>query len=163
MSEEFKNNEEKKNVQIQQKENHVQRNGNEGYGLNSYHPFWSLLNDCFSDEEPSNVRKSDIIEDEQGYKLEVEVPGVDKKNIRISLDKGYLSINARIVKNSNQDGGKRKYLHSERYEGSFTRSFYVGNDIKRQDIDASVNNGLLTVRIKKPVQQSDAEKYIEVK
>ena len=120
MSEEIKN--EKKNVQVQQKENQVERN-NEGFGLNGYHPFWSLFNDCFSDEEPSNVRKSDIIEDDQGYKLEIEVPGVDKKNIRISLDKGYLSVNAHIVKNKNQEGGKRKYLHSERYEGSFTRSF----------------------------------------
>ena len=122
-----------------------------------------MFNDCFSDEEPSNVRKSDIIEDDQGYKLEIEVPGVDKKNIRISLDKGYLSVNAHIVKNNNQEGGKRKYLHSERYEGSFTRSFYVGNDIKRSDIEATVNNGLLLVRIKKPAQQSDEQKYIEIK
>ena len=160
MSEEIKN--EKKNVQVQQKENQVERN-NEGFGLNGYHPFWSLFNDCFSDEEPSNVRKSDIIEDDQGYKLEIEVPGVDKKNIRISLDKGYLSINAHIVKNKNQEGGKRKYLHSERYEGSFTRSFYVGNDIKRSDIEATVNNGLLIVHIKKPAQQSDEQKYIEIK
>lgn len=161
MSEEMKN-AVKKDVQVQQKENQIQKE-RENFGLNSYHPFWSLFNDCFSDDEPSNVRKSDIIEDEQGYRLEVEVPGVDKKNIRISLDKGYLSINARIVKNNNQDGGKHKYLHSERYEGSFTRSFYVGNDIKHQDIDASVNNGLLVVRIKKPVQQNEADKYIEVK
>lgn len=160
MSEEIKN--EKKNVQVQQKENQVERN-NEGFGLNGYHPLWSLFNDCFSDEEPSNVRKSDIIEDDQGYKLEIEVPGVDKKNIRISLDKGYLSVNAHIVKNNNQEGGKRKYLHSERYEGSFTRSFYVGNDIKRSDIEATVNNGLLLVRIKKPAQQSDEQKYIEIK
>ena len=122
-----------------------------------------MFNDCFSEEEPSNVRKSDIIEDDQGYKLEIEVPGVDKKNIRISLDKGYLSINAHIVKNKNQEGGKRKYLHSERYEGSFTRSFYVGNDIKRSDIEATVNNGLLLVHIKKPAQQSDEQKYIEIK
>ena len=160
MSEEIKN--EKKNVQVQQKENQVERN-NEGFGLNGYHPLWSLFNDCFSDEEPSNVRKSDIIEDDQGYKLEIEVPGVDKKNIRISLDKGYLSINAHIVKNNNQEGGKRKYLHSERYEGSFTRSFYVGNNIKRSDIEATVNNGLLLVHIKKPAQQSDEQKYIEIK
>lgn len=159
MSEEMKN---EKNVQVQQKENREQRH-NEGFSLNSYHPFWSLLNDCFGDDEPSNVRKSDIIEDEHGYKLEIEVPGVDKKNIRISLDKGYLSVSVRIRKNTNQEDGKRKYLHSERYEGSFSRSFYVGNDIKREDIDASVNNGLLIVNIKKPVRQSDDQKYIEVK
>ena len=79
------------------------------------------------------------------------------------MDKGYLSINAHIVKNNNQEGGKRKYLHSERYEGSFTRSFYVGNDIKRSDIEATVNNGLLLVHIKKPAQQSDEQKYIEIK
>ena len=151
------------NVEEGKKNFNNERKG-EGYRMeNYYHPFWSLFNDCFSDEEPSNVRKSDIIEDDQGYKLEIEVPGVDKKNIRLSLDKGYLSVNAHIVKNNNQEGGKRKYLHSERYEGSFTRSFYVGNDIKRSDIEATVNNGLLLVRIKKPAQQSEEQKYIEIK
>lgn len=128
---------------------------------NYYHPFWSLLNDCFGDDNASEVMKTDISEGQDGYHLEVEVPGVDKKDIRLSLDKGYLTISAKV--NKNQHNGHGKYLRSERVSGSFSRSFYIGNNVKKDDISASCNNGVLDVMIKKPEEAKQEEKFIEIK
>lgn len=133
-----------------------------GYHMeNYYHPFWSLLNDCFGDDNVSEVMKTDISENENGYRLEVEVPGVDKKDIRLSLDKGYLTISAKINKKEHEGHGK--YLRSERVSGSFSRSFYLGNGVKKEDVGASCENGILTVSINKPQEVKQEDKFIEVK
>lgn len=144
------------------KKNFKNERKGEGYRMeNYYHPFWSLFNDCFGDDSTSEVMKTDISENESGYQLEVEVPGVDKKDIRLSLDKGYLTIACKINKKDNQGHGK--YLRSERVSGSFSRSFYIGNSVKKEDVAASCNNGVLTVTIQKPQELKHEEKFIEVK
>ena len=51
----------------------------------------------------------------------------------------------------------------ERYTGSFSRSFYVGNNVKKEDISAVCDNGILTIDIKKPVETKQEEKFIEIK
>ena len=128
---------------------------------NYYHPFWSLLNDCFGEDDASSVMKTDISENQEGYHLEVEVPGVDKKDVRLSLDKGYLTISAKINKHEKEEHGK--YLRSERISGSFSRSFYIGNNVKKDDVTASCENGVLNVTIKKPQELKQEEKFIEIK
>ena len=139
-----------------------ENNRREGYGVdNYYHPFWSLFNDYFSESEATDVMKTDISENDDGYELEVEVPGVDKKDIRLSLDKGYLSIAAKV--NKKERHGHVKNLRMERYTGSFSRSFYVGNNVKKEDISAACDNGILTIDIKKPVETKQEEKFIEIK
>lgn len=139
-----------------------ENNRREGYGVDSYyHPFWSLFNDYFSESEATDVMKTDISENDEGYELEVEVPGVDKKDIRLSLDKGYLSIAAKVNKKERHGHGKN--LRMERYTGSFSRSFYVGNNVKKEDISAACDNGILTIDIKKPVETKQEEKFIEIK
>ena len=153
--------EEKMNVQQNnnQKKNEERR---DDYRMqNYYHPFWSLFNDCFGSDDAQDVMKTDISEDDKGYRLEVEVPGVDKNDIRISLDRGYLTVSAKVNKHS--QNGHGKYLRSERYEGSFSRSFYVGDAVKREDVDATCDKGVLNVYIKKPEELKQEDKYIQVK
>lgn len=128
---------------------------------NFYHPIWSLFNDYFSDGDATDVMKTDILENESGYELDIEVPGVDKKDIRLVLDKGYLSVSAKSKKKEVQ--GRGKSLRTERYFGSFSRSFYVGNQVKKEDIGAACENGILTITIKKPVEVKQEEKLIEIK
>lgn len=149
------------NVEEGKKNFNNERKGENYHMENYYHPFWSLFNDCFGDDSTAEVMKTDISENENGYQLEVEVPGVDKKDIRLSLDKGYLTIAAKINKKDTQGHGK--YLRSERVSGSFSRSFYIGNNIKKEDVAASCNNGVLTVTIQKPQELKQEEKFIEVK
>lgn len=146
-------------MKIEERKNNEKEND---YPVNGYyHPFLSLFNDFFGGDETTDVMKTDITENEEGYQLEVEVPGVDKSNIRLSLDKGYLSISAKV--NKNESHGHGKTLRSERYYGSFSRSFYLGNSVKREDISASSNNGILVITIKKPVETKQEEKFIEIK
>ncbi len=149
---------ENKEMKVEEEKNERKEN----YHMdNYYHPFWSLLNDCFGGEDASSVMKTDISENQDGYHLEVEVPGVDKKNVRLSLDKGYLTIAATVNRHEKESHGK--YLRSERASGSFSRSFYIGNNVKKDDISASCENGILNVVIKKPQELKQEEKFIEIK
>lgn len=140
--------------------NNSNNNNRKNYGIEGLHPFWSFFNDCFSDDDNADVMKTDITDEGGDYKLEVEVPGVDKKDVKISLEKGYLSITARV--NSSEMQGHGKNVHRERYYGSFRRSFYVGNSIEKENISASMNNGILTVKVNKPKEKSDDEKFIQI-
>lgn len=154
-------NEMKKEINGEKKEvaiNQNQRKAN--YGMEGLHPFWSFFNDCFSDNDTADVMKTDITDEGGDYRLEVEVPGVDKKDVKISLDKGYLSITARV--NSSENQGHGKNIHRERYYGSFRRSFYVGNSIEKDNISASMNNGILVVKVNKPKEKADDEKFIQI-
>lgn len=140
----------------EKKENMVRNN----YGLDGLHPFWSFFNDCFGNDDSDDLMKTDITDEGGDYRLEVEVPGVDKKDVKISLDKGYLSITAKV--NSTENQGHGKSLHRERYYGSYRRSFYVGNSIEKDAITASMNNGILTVKVNKPKEKAEEEKYIQI-
>lgn len=143
-------------MKVEEKENEEER---KEYSLDRYaHPFWSLFNDYFGGEATTDVMKTDISATNDGYELEVEVPGVDKKDIRLSIDKGYLSISAKVERKETHG----KNLRVERYRGSFSRSFYVGDNIKKEDISASCNNGILTILIKKPAEVKQEEKFIEI-
>lgn len=152
-------NEMKKEVNGEKKEmvNNQRKNN---YGMEGLHPFWSFFNDCFSDNDTADVMKTDITDEGGDYKLEVEVPGVDKKDVKISLDKGYLSITARV--NSSETQGHGKSIHRERYYGSFRRSFYVGNSIEKENISASMENGILVVKVNKPKEKAEDEKFIQI-
>lgn len=89
-------------MKIEERKNTEKETNN--YPINGYyHPFLSLFNDFFGGDETTDVMKTDITETEEGYQLEVEVPGVDKNNIRLSLDKGYLSISAKVNKNEENE------------------------------------------------------------
>ena len=138
--------------------NHNNNQNNER--VNYYHPFWSLFNDCFSDEDTAEVMKTDIRDHGDCYKMEIEVPGVDKKDVKISLDKGYLSISAKSV--SSEDSTHGKTIHKERFYGSYRRSYYVGDGVTKEDITASMDNGILTVVVNKPKEKAEEEKYIQI-
>ena len=95
----------------------------------------------------SNLMKTDITEKENSFELLMDMPGVDKKDIAIDLNNGYLTISAsrKEVKNENE---KNHFIRKERYYGSVSRSFYVG-DIKEDDISAKLENGILNVSFPK--------------
>ena len=113
-------------------------------------PF-DLLNDIENLFKPmfydvdNTAMKTDILEDEKEYKLVVELAGFSKENISIDLKEGYLTIGAKMDGSKKEEG--KKYILRERCT-SLKRSFYVG-DIKREDIKAKYENGLLVVTIPK--------------
>ena len=131
---------------------------------NSFDLFDDLFDDGFFKEKKKNLMRTDIREKKDKYIIDIDLPGFEKENIKLSLNNGYLEIKAKVSKEENKDNEER-YVRRERFYGECSRSFYVGDDIKEEDIDASFNNGTLVINVpKKDEQEKKNEiKRIEIK
>ena len=93
----------------------------------------------------ARMMKTDLKEHEGGYELNVDLPGFKKEQIELHLQKGYLTITA--TKGLEEDGKDKKgrIVHQERYTGSMSRSFYLGEHVREEDVQAKFENGVLTL------------------
>ncbi len=105
----------------------------------------------------STVMKTDIKELDKAYQLDVELPGVKKENVTVELKDGALEIKVVSEVNNDEKDEKGKYLRRERFYGSCSRSFYVGEDVKEEDIKAKFDNGVLTITVPKVEAQAKVE------
>ncbi len=119
----------------------------------------------FGGSRTGELMKTDIEDRTDGYLLTMNMPGVKKEDVKAQLKDGYLTISA--VSNSSRDekDSSGRYIRRERYSGSCSRSFYVGEDITQEDIKARYENGTLQLLIpkkeeKKPLE--DEKKYIAI-
>ena len=103
--------------------------------------------------------RTNIKENENGYELEVEMPGYAKDQIKLALENGYLTISA--SKQSKEEDGKKHYVRKEISE-SCSRSYYVGDDVKQEDIKAKYDNGMLTVSVPKSQPKQLQSKFIDI-
>ena len=95
------------------------------------------------------------------YMLEIDVPGYDKEDIKIELQDGYLTVSAE--KNEEKEDKHAKYLKRERFTGMCSRSYYVGDNLKEEDIKANFKNGILTIEFPKEVEKKvEEKKYIPI-
>ena len=119
--------------------------------------------DFFKGKEKNSLMKTDIRENDDSFILDIDLPGYDKGDIKIDVTDGYLTIHAKTTKEKN-DKEKHHYVRRERFVGEATRSFYVGDDIKENEIKASFRNGILNLEIpKKNEEEKESEKhYIEI-
>ena len=107
--------------------------------------------------------KTDIKEKDDMYLLDIDLPGFEKENIKAELNDGYLTISA--TRNTSEDKSDEEsgYVYRERSCGSCSRSFYVGNSVKEEDIKAAYNNGTLSLTFPKEApQQIEEKKYIAI-
>lgn len=112
-----------------------------------------------------NLMKTDIKEMEDGYELEMDLPGFTKDEVSASVENGYLTITAaKGVDKDEQEKETHKYIRRERYAGACQRSFYVGEDVTEADIKGEFKHGILKLHIpKKEVQPAVEErKYISI-
>ena len=86
------------------------------------------------------------------------MPGYDKENIDIEMDHGYLRITAKTNKSIDESDEEERYVHKERYFGECSRSFYVGENIKEEDIKATFKNGILSLTVPKEQPKKLEEK-----
>ena len=109
-----------------------------------------------------NLMKTDIREDDKSYLLEVDLPGYSKDDIKIDITDGYLTINAKVEKDDKDES--KTYVRRERFTGEVSRSFYVGDDIKEDEVKASFKNGILTLEVPKLSLEDKKKdkKYIEI-
>ncbi len=120
--------------------------------------------DFFNNRKERNLMKTDIVEKKDKYVLNMDLPGFEKENINISLNKGYLTVSAKSEK-ENIESNEDKYIRQERSYGETSRSFYLGEDIKEEDINAEFKNGILTINIpKKEIEDNSGKpKQINIK
>ena len=129
---------------------------------NEFDLFDEMFNDPFFTRGESKLMKTDIKEKKGHYELEVDLPGYEKENIKIELSDGYLTVHASMNKTVD-DEKDSKYVHKERYVGSSSRSFYIGDGVKEEDIKASFKNGTLKLTLPKKEQEKlDEKKYIDI-
>lgn len=106
--------------------------------------------------------KTDIKETETGYELDVEIPGYTKDQIKVSLENGYLVINCKKEQKENDEGKKNGHYLRREISESCRRSYYVGNEISREQIKAKYDNGMLRLTVPKEAPKSEEEKSIVI-
>ena len=114
--------------------------------------------DPFFVSRDSKLMKTDIKEKGDKYIIDIDLPGYDKENIDLEIEDGYLKVTAKIDKNVDESDEDEKYIHKERFYGECSRSFYIGKNIKEEDIKASFKKGILTLTIPKEEQKKLEEK-----
>ncbi|MBQ3841502.1 MAG: Hsp20/alpha crystallin family protein [Ruminiclostridium sp.] len=100
-------------------------------------------------QQTASIMKTDVREHEHGYELDVDLPGIKKEDVKVKLDDGYLTITATSAQNNDEKDKKGNYIRRERFSGSYSRSFYVGDEVKETDIKAKYDNGVLQLSIPK--------------
>ena len=83
-----------------------------------------------------NMMKTDVRETDNSYELDIDLPGFKKDEIKVELDNGYLSISAAKGLDKDEEKKDGKYIRRERYAGAMNRTFYVGDNLTQQDIQA---------------------------
>ncbi len=92
-----------------------------------------------------HLLKTDVKEKEGKYELEMELPGFKKEDIKLQLENGYLNVSASRGLNKDEKDKEGNYIRRERYSGSCSRSFYIGENVEQKDIKAKFENGVLTL------------------
>ena len=107
------------------------------------------------------IMKTDVREHETGYEIAVDLPGFKKDEIKLELKDGYLTVSAaKGLEKNEKDKKTGKYIRRERYSGSMSRSYFVGEDMKQEDIKAKFEDGVLNICLpKKELQQKVEENH----
>ena len=99
-----------------------------------------------------NLMKTDVRETEDSYELDIDLPGFKKEDVNVELKDGYLTISAAKSLNKDEGGKDGKYIRQERYAGSMSRSFYIGEAVRPEDVKGKFENGILQLSIPKNEQ-----------
>lgn len=97
----------------------------------------------------SQMMKTDVQEKDGNFIIDMELPGYTKEDIQAELKDGYLTISANHNESKEEKDGNGNYIRKERYMGSCKRSFYVGDNVKQEDIRAAFKDGILRLAVPK--------------
>lgn len=105
----------------------------------------------------AGMMSTDVRETDKGYMVDIDMPGFKKDDISLDLQNGYLTVSAHRNSSHEDKDDNGRWLRRERYAGSCSRSFYVGEDVKDSDIHASYKDGTLCLETPKPEAQQQVE------
>ncbi len=146
------------------------RNRNNECGVVRYEDPFDFMDRMFGDffqdfGAPLSAQglRTDVIDQGDSYRLEADLPGFNKEEIKVDLKDGMLTINAEHHTDNEDKNKDHHYVRRERSSMSYSRSFRV-EGVEPEDILAQYRNGVLSVTIpkKEPVHENEEEKHIEV-
>lgn len=110
-----------------------------------------------------NMMKTDVKETDDGYEVDIDLPGFKKDEIQLELNNGYLTISTQKALEKDEKNKKGRMLRQERYAGMMQRSFYVGEHITEEDVKASYESGVLHLVLpKKDAPRVPEKKTIQI-
>lgn len=119
--------------------------------------FWGKRNPLYG-KNAARVMKTDVRENDNSYDIDIDLPGFKKDEIAVQLKDGYLNIAAaKKLDKDEKDKKSGKLIRQERYAGSLVRSFYVGDELKQDDIHAKYENGVLSITVPKKEAQKKVD------
>lgn len=127
------------------------------FGENLFDDFFSdpfgMMNvhghDPLYGKHAKNLMKTDVRETENSYELDVDLPGFKKDEVSVDLKDGYLTISAAKGVDKDEQDKAGKYIRQERYAGACSRSFFVGEAVKPEEVSAKYEDGILKLSVPK--------------
>ena len=126
------------------------------FGENLFDEFWGLpahelanIDKRLYGKNASHMMKTDVHETETDYEMEMDLPGFKKDQISVKLEDGYMTISAAKGHDNEKKDRHGKIIRQERYSGAMQRSFYVGDAVKKEDVKAKFEDGVLKLCIPK--------------
>ncbi|MDD6326956.1 MAG: Hsp20/alpha crystallin family protein [Eubacteriales bacterium] len=111
-----------------------------------------------------SAMRTDIKEKEDGYDISMNLPGFKKEDVQAELKDGYLTVRASTSSSEDTKDEDGKYICRERYSGTCSRSFYVGEEVTKEDIKAKFEDGVLKLYVpkKEPEPVAIEKQYVEI-
>ncbi len=108
------------------------------------------------------LMSTDVREKDQNFELDIDLPGYKKDDVKAELKDGYLTVSAVRENKTEEKDENGKYLRRERYFGSCSRSFYVGDAVTENDIKAKFEDGVLKISVPKKAPEIPQPTYIAI-
>ena len=133
----------------------------DGFG---FHDFTNDVDQTLYGKNAKHLMSTDVKEKDGTYEVAMDLPGFKKEDIKMQLKDGYLTISAAKGLEKNEKNEDGKYVRRERYSGNMSRTFFVGENVKEEEIQPKYENGILSFSVPKEQKQAVEEKehYIEI-
>lgn len=129
----------------------------EDFGFPAFPSFQNVDKELYG-KRAQNLMKTDVKETDTEYIVDIDLPGFKKDEIQMQLEKGNLTVSAAKGLDKDEKAEDGSYIRRERYAGSMSRSFYVGEHVKEEDIHPRYENGILTFHLPKEDKKAVEEK-----
>ena len=125
--------------------------------------FFGMKKNPLYGKHAKNLMKTDVRETEDGYEVDMDLPGFKKDEVTVELNDGYLTVSTNKSLDKDSKDNKGKYLRQERYAGSMSRSFYVGDEVNEKDVHAKFEDGILKLTLpKKDTKAVEQKNHIAI-
>ena len=110
-----------------------------------------------------NLMKTDVRETQDSYLVDIDLPGFKKDEVKVELKGGYLTVQAAKGLDRDRKDEQGRYIRQERYAGQMSRSFYVGEQVRPEDLRAKFEDGILQITVPKEAPRAVPESnYIAI-